>query len=382
MYEVKIHNSINEVEKELWDSLADNNIFMCYDWLKTWENTVSFPILFYYILIFNKGKLIGASACYFQKRLDNAPSIDSILLGRLRKFRWMGIISFLPVINCNPRRGYGSHFIFSKELKKDEIIHLHNKLIDIIENIGTKQGASVCFSNVMDNEIFLIQTLLNRGYYKTKSWPLSYLDIKWSSFNEYRLYLKKNRINRKISNEINKNRKSGVVIKYLENIDNHQQRIFELLKMNHQKYSKHTFPLKQNYLQQLKENFGSDVTILAAMKEGEIIGATVELRKGKEDISLEIGIDHNLSQKDLTYFNLAFYEPIKIAITNGVKRIYCGNGIYKTKAKRGYKISDTYLFYKPGKRSPGWLVKIWFLLHYRWITRKLLYIKKLQLNNL
>ena len=86
MYKVKIHISISEVKKELWDSLTENNIFMCYAWLKTFEETTNNPPLPYYITILEDEKIIAASVCYFDKRNNNIRSIDNILLGRFFTF--------------------------------------------------------------------------------------------------------------------------------------------------------------------------------------------------------------------------------------------------------------------------------------------------------
>ncbi|HSR18347.1 MAG TPA: hypothetical protein VLM39_09695, partial [Ignavibacteriaceae bacterium] len=112
--------------------------------------------------------------------------------------------------------------------------------------------------------------------------------------------------------------------------------------------------------------------------EGEITGVSIGLRKGKEVFISNIGVDHERASNDLTYFNLSFYEPIKNAIERNVNRIYGGNSLYKTKVKRGYKIADTYLFYKPAGRSKDLIIRIWFAFHRMRMARKLSYIKELQ----
>jgi predicted N-acyltransferase len=380
MNEIKIYHSIAEADKRQWDSLTENNVFMCYEWLKTLENISIHPANPHYIMIFNEKKLLAASVCYLQRRIDEVPSIDNLLLGRLRKLRLFKKFSFLPAVICNPKRGYGTHFIFSRELKKDQVSELQNKLIDTIEKISAESKASVCFYNLIENESSLIDALIKRGYHKTKSSPLNYIDIDWLSFDEYRKNLSRKfpRMGRKISNEINKNRKSGVTIMQLLNINGSEQRLFELLGINHRKHNPGKFLLKPDYIRQLKDNFGDNAVIYAAFKEGEITGVSVELRKGKEVFISNIGVDHERAYNDLTYFNLSFYEPIKNAIERNVNRIYGGNSLYKTKVKRGYKIADTYLFYKPAGRSKDLIIRIWFAFHRMRMARKLSYIKELQ----
>ena len=378
MYEVEIHNSIEDVKKTDWDSLNDNNVFMCYNWLKTIESTFTLPVKPYYIMIFEKKKLAAASVCYFEKRNYKYRSIDNILLRKLTKIILLRNVSFLPVLICGPKRGYGTHFIFSDEVRNQNGI-LQNKLFDAIENIADANNASICFHNVMEHEPDLIMELIRKGYHKTKCLPLNYIDIKWSSFMDYRKYVSARHpsMKKSIPRHINKNRKAGVEIKQLQSIDGDQLRLFELLKMNHNKYNPSKFSLKKNFFQHLKENFEKDAIIYTAEKNGDAIGVNVEIRKGKEAATLFIGIDHDLSQNDLTYFNITYYEPIKNAIGSRLRRLYCGNSLYETKIKRGYNVSETFLFYKPRRKSMNTIVKIWFVLHYWWMTKKLSYIKKL-----
>jgi len=377
MNQVKIHNNISEVGKELWDSLTENNIFMCYAWLKTFEETTNNPPLPYYITILDDEKIIAASVCYFDNKKEKSQFIDNVLLGRFKDFKWIKNLTFLPAVMCGSKRGYGTHFLFSQEIKKYEIIELQDQLLDIIENIAVKLNASIYFSNIMNNELSLMQLLTKRGYYKTISLPLNYIDINWSSFQDYKKYVSKEHPSMKktISREINKNRKSGVVIRQLQCVEEDWKRLFDLLEMNHQKYNSSLFNLKPNYFLKLKENYGDNAIIFVAVKDSDILGVSVELRKDKVDVIASLGIDHNSSQKDLTYFNIVFYEPIKKVHEYGIEKIYGGNAFYRMKNRRGYKTAETYIFYKPNYKLRNYIIKVWFSIHYLWMKRKFSYLK-------
>lgn len=378
MQPVKIYNSITEVRKEDWDLLTQDNVYTCYERLKTFEETTVFPLLPYYITIKDQQNIIGASVCYFEQANDFL-NIDNILLGRLSKYGFTKKISFLPAVLCNRQGGNGTHFIFSPKIKQNQIILLQNKMLDEIERIAKHNRTSVCFLNVINDEKQLIKSLVERGYYKTIDLPSNFIDVKWLSFEEYKKYLslKYPYMNKSIRHHLNKNRKAGVKIEQLKNIDNHHERLLELLKMNHFKYNSFAFSLKSNYFHKIKENFGKNAIIYVAIKEGIIIGVNVELRKGKEALLSNIGIDHERSQNDLTFFNLGYYEPIKNAIDYNIKRIHYGVGSYQTKIKRGCTIKDMFIFYKPQNKFLNPAVKSWFAFHRKWMIHKLSYIKKL-----
>ena len=380
MVEVKIYNKISEINKECWDKLAGDNIFLCYGWLKTFEEATVNPPLPYYITLNRGEKITAASVCYLDKKKENSRSIDNILFGRSKNIKWLKNVSFLPAVMCGSKNGYGSHFLFSKDLNENETIYLYDQLTDIIENIAEKNNASVYFSNVMSNEKSLIQILSKRGYYKTFSLPLNYINIQWSSFHDYKKSVSKEHPSMKktIPRDINKNRKSGIEVKELQNIEDHWERLYQLLKMNHDKHNTDTFTLKPDYFLQLKENFGNDAILFAGLKGADIIGVCIELRKDKKAALTRVGIDHNISLNDLTYFNIAFYEPIRNAIENKIESIYGGNAFYEMKGRRGYKAANTFIFYKPYGRRLNYLIRFWFVIHKLWMKRKFSFAQEIQ----
>jgi predicted N-acyltransferase len=377
MNEVKIFNSIKEIKKEDWDLLTENNVYMCYEWLKTIEETTAINSLPYYIVVIDEEQIIGASVCYFDQKDDNR-IIDRVLLGRFCKLKWIKNITFSPVLICNQQRGHGTHFIFHPK-KNGQISQLQDKILEEIERIAKANKTNVCFLNVIRSEKQLMESLVERGYYKTNDIPSNFIDVKWSSFKEYKKYLslKYPYMNKSIRHQINRNEKAGVKIEQLQEIDDCHDRLIELLKMNHFKYYSSTFPLKSNYFKQLRENFGENAIIYVAKKKGVIIGVSVVLRKGKEAFFSSIGVDHELSQNDLTFFNLGYYEPIKNAAEYNINRIYYGRGLYRTKIKRGCFAEDMSLFYKPQKKFFNSIIKLWFAFHRLWMKNKLSYIKKL-----
>ncbi len=378
MCKIKIFNSITEIKKEDWDPLTVHNVYLSYEWLKTIEETTAFPLFPYYITIEDQEKIICASVCYFEQ-LNDARIIDRVMLGRLYKYRFLKKLSFLPSLVCNRQRGDGTHFVFLPEIKPEQMAQLQNKMLDEIESIAKENKTSICFLNVIEDEKQLIKSLIERGYHMSFDLPSNFMDVKWSSFEEYKKHLsmKYPYMDKSIRHQLNRNRKSGVVIEQIQNIEDCQERLFELIKMNHFKYNSTSFWLKPNYFRQIKKNFGNNAIIYAAMKEGIIIGVSVVLRKGKEAFFSSIGVDHERSQNDLTFFNIGYYEPIKNAASSNISLIYFGRGLYHTKIKRGCIPKDMFILYKPKNKLMNIPLKLWFLFHKHWMMRKLSYIKKL-----
>ncbi len=363
MHKITIVNTIKELEKDEWDATIDDNIFASYGWLKTVEETFIGDINPKYIIVLDSSKLIGASVCYLINKTDKSVNLDNLLLGRLKKFTSKLGISFLPTFLCSPMRCYGKHLLIAKEVdsKYKEIIA--DELFTAIEKEASCHGLSVCFYNVMDDEAELIQLLNKRGYIRTLGLPLNYLDIEWSSFSEYVNHLKG--ISRKMKNnvrtQINRNRKEGVVIERLENPANYEDRLYELVNSNYYKHSRTQFPFKREFFRKLKENLGEDTVIYVSFKKDRLTGVKVMLKRNKVSYMQLIGIDHEMSGNDFTYFNMCFYRPIMDAISDETKRIYGGLGMYEIKAKRGFRTSDLYIYYKSFNKIKHIGIGPWFI---------------------
>ena len=377
MCQIKIYNSITEIKREDWDLLTENNVYMCYEYLKTLEETTVFHLSYFYITLYDQQKLTGALVCSLERK-NPSDIIEKVLLGRLHKYLFLNRLSFTPSIIGNRQRGNGTHFIFLPGIDQKQIVLYLNKMLDEMEYIAKINKSSICFLNVAESEIHLMKILKTRGYFYSIDLPFTYIDINWTSFQGYEKYIsQKHPVTKKaIRRHIKKNRNAGVIIEQLQNIGDSQGRLLELLKMNHIKYNSTMFPLKSNYFNQIKENFGNSAVIYIAIKNGIIIGVNVELRKGNESFLSTIGIDHEQSQDDLTFFNLGYYEPIKYASESGIKRMYYGRGLYSTKIKRGCVSEDMFIFYKPRYKISKLSLKLWFSFHKQWMMHKLLQIKE------
>lgn len=369
---IDIVDTINKIDREEWDALVGENIFTSYGWLKTLEQTFIGDQKFRYFVLHEEGRLLAAAACYIAHPSGQIHNCDNTLLGRFKRYASKVGISFLPAIICPPKSAFGTHIIVEKRLDLKKAEAVVTELIQKIEELASEHRLSIVFTNVMDHEIILIRGLSARGYSKAFTFPLTYLDVDWSSFNDYLSSLK--RISpssaKMIRNEINKNRKEGVVIEQLEKADGCQDRLYELVNRNYLRHNGKPFPFRMEYFKALKENLGSDAVIYVAIKKNDLIGVCVLLRRNASCHISVIGVDHESAGNDFTYFNLAFYRPIMDAISDRMKRVYCGQTQYALKTRRGFKLSNTYTFYRPYRIISQIAVKPWFLLLSVWYRRK------------
>ena len=310
--------------------------------------------------------------CNFVDRSDNVMDFDDQLLGRLKRIARKFDISFMPTLVCRPIKGTGMHFLALPNLSKEDKIESRELLVSKIEAEGSSRKAGVAFSHVMNYEVELIRSLVKRGYHRTTSIPIHYLDVNWSTFSGYLKHLENVSPNsaKTIKREINKNKKEGVTYEELSSVNGYADRLYELVNKNYRKHNQIPFPFKKEFFRCLKNNLGNDAVITVARKAGNVTAVHVLLRRNQTAYNPMVGVDHEISGNDFTYFNIAYYKPIMDAIVDGSRRLYFGNLMYDVKRRRGCSLLRNHFYYKSTSQFRNAALTPWFRLHEVWWKRK------------
>jgi hypothetical protein len=89
------------------------------------------------------------------------------------------------------------------------------------------------------------------------------------------------------------------------------------------------------------------------------------MQRGKMAYFLFLGIDHEITGKDFTYFNL-MYHRIEDSISRGISKVLFGRLKYEAKIHRGCHLEPIFVFYKPRNALKRLFIKGWFpILSYR-----------------
>ncbi|MBW2173574.1 MAG: GNAT family N-acetyltransferase [Deltaproteobacteria bacterium] len=373
MLGIKIAASITEFEKQEWDALIGANPFASYGWLKTVESTYIGEIDPKYIVVEEENKLSAAAVCYVFRKTDLVESLDDLLLGRAKHCASKLGISFLPAFICWPLFGYGEHLLVGRHFGPKQKRVIMSCLFDGIELEASKHELPVGFINVMEHESELIGMLNSRGYNKSVHIPLNFMEVRWSSFDGYLKYLRgvSKKAKKTVRNEINRNRKEGTAIKKLEEPEQYEERLHELLNMNYYKHNRRPFSFSRDFFRELKSNLGNDVVFYVSWKAGVLTGVSVDLLRNGTIHMLAIGVDQAIGGRDYTYFNLGYYSQMMDAALSDTRRIYAGRGAYETKAIRGFKTANLYIYYKTSGKAKNVALKLWFAVLSAWNRYKL-----------
>ncbi len=368
IYEIEIQESIGLVDENEWDSLI-NNASSSYGWLKTVEETYIGDTHYRYISVKKNSHLIGASACYIAKKIEQRGNIDSELLGRLKKYSSRLGFSFLPALICG---NAGEHFLIDKQLSSHEHDIILNLILETITTEAIKNKLSICFRYLREDEKDLMALLKKNGFNHTPVIPYLYIDIKWTSFDDYIKSLRKISKNMKKSvlYEINKNRKKGVRIEIEKEPGKYEDRLFELINIHYLKYNGEPFYLNKEFINKAQEYIGHDCKFYISWENGKITGTSFSITANGTQNNYISVVDRKLAQDDLTFFNISFHKPLMDAISNDIKKIDYGLGMAEMKIRRGCKTGNQFLCYKASNNIFNITIKPWFILLSKWYQRK------------
>jgi len=371
MINIQLKHSLNEINADNWDALMDERLYLSYGWLKTIEETAINKNKPFYFLIEDDGATVAVAVCYETRKDNPYDLLNGYILGRLERIAGTFGISFKPAFLCGPAGGYGEHVIVKQGLSQQQRIAYMSLLIDAIEVEAETRRLSLFFSNVSENESELRNELQARKYNITVVHPKNRLKIKWRSFTGYlsdRATISK-KDKETFKYQMNKNRKAGVSIRLLDEPE-HEERLYQLLSEHHYRLNKQPFPYTENFIRSLRKNLGSDAMILVAEKDSEFIGVTILFQRDSEGWATFIGMDHDLSKNNFTYFNLAYYELIDRAIRTGIKSLNYGGMLYRVKKRRGCTLEGNYIFHRASSRLLHRLLRPWFFMHMIWYKNR------------
>jgi predicted N-acyltransferase len=342
--EVKVFRSVDEIGKDAIDSIS-NDGFFTYGWFKTLETQKSFDVRPFYIAVYDGGKLVAIAPCFAD--IEDHFFIEGPKFPFMKKLLSLGKrVGFCEdhVLLCYSPFCPRSKVLLGKSREGKTILRL---LSEKIEEICKKQKfmfSSFLFVSEFDK--LLTENLQKLGYLQFPGTTTLYLDIEWSTFEDYLKSLKhKTRMN--IRREIKKCAENGVSIEERD-FEGLSAKLPPLLTNLFWKYDKNANNLfDQSFFCKLEDYARDTAKVFLAEKNDEVVGFSMSLRQRDVLDIFMCGFDYEAQTKtDFTYFNLCYYAPIRWAIEEGIKKIYYRRKAEKVKLNRGCKPERTFSFVK------------------------------------
>lgn len=370
-----VADSINSVPRSDWEVLTESDVHGQFGWLQALESSAKGAQRPLYFLLFSDGQLTAAAVGYRYFRGMDSGRPGELLFGKMVSLASKLRLTPKKALYIGPIIGHGRQIFWDRSCGADEAIERIHMMIEAILSHDELTDFTIIFGRIPSDEIFLLTALRKLGYLETQSWPISYLDVIWNSFDDYVSSLSrcgKNMPN-KARREVAAPKKQGVQIDELEDFESHASQIHRLFEQTHGKYADSHTEFGPHLVKALAALHRQGCVMSIAKTEGgtEMLGAALLITAQGEAAGSLIGVtDLPLNRRAFTYFNLAFYEPIRHCIAQNIHRIYFGGGLRKAKRKRGCKEMAVSIFLRPAGRISGLFWHLWFVVHRNWVRRK------------
>jgi predicted N-acyltransferase len=370
-----IVDSIAKLPREDWNALARNDVYGQYGWLKTVEASVAEARQPSYILLYRQGHPLAAAALYEYARSTTSGRLTELLYGRAATLATRLRLAPQKTLYCGPIIGQGRHIFWDKNCNRDEAADRIRAVLDIIRKRLAAESVPVVFGRIPAEEAGLVRALRDFGAIESRTWPISYIDLEWDTFDDYLKSLARfgKNMRTKARREIAAPDRHGIEIQSVSNFENDAAEIDEMFRRTQSKYGPGPTPFDRTLIGSLLEN-GLDrpiVNIARSRDGGSMAGCALLLRAGNTAAGPLIGVDDaEANRKAFTYFNLSLYTPIRYCLANDVSRIFFGSGLGRMKQKRGCRQMDVFVFVLAPGRISRLIWKCWMWLHLKWIARK------------
>jgi hypothetical protein len=221
-----------------------------------------------------------------------------------------------------------------------------------IEDYVDSRGLSLAILDVPRSNGALRRTLEQRGYRKSIGRPVARLHIEWDSWEGYLHYARLHSQNSAsaIRKEVNRARKHGLEISEWQPERVSDVELFRIYDHHHRRKNGRGLDYPEGFLSRLKQDMGGAARVLVAHQYGRLVGSALMLVGDVRGSLPLVGIDHSQDKGASAYFNLMYYQPIRVACEAGLRTLSFGNAAYAAKIRRGCRAECTYVYWRPKNR--------------------------------
>lgn len=368
MYEVKVFNTVDEIDKVSIDAISSDACYT-YGWFKTLEQQANFDFHPCYLAVYKQGELVALAPCYLDSLghyFSFGPSVLPFMSELLSTGSRLGLWQ-KRILVCYSPFCYRSKVLLSENCEKQIVLNLILEKIDYVCKKEQILFSSFLFTSEFDS--LLTNTIPNFGHLRFPWKHTYYLDVPWSTFEEYLSSLKRTR-RKLVLRDIRKCEENDVIFGSEPIFEEISTRLSFLHSNLFRKYNNgQPSPFNPAFFKDLSIFAEDTAKVFVARKNGKVIGFSLSLRKDGFLDNFMVGFDYTSEGVEYVYFNLAFYETIKWAIKNRVKKIYYRFTADKAKIRRGCKKEQIFSFVKCHNTFLNLFVTLYVRLKYRKVHR-------------
>jgi predicted N-acyltransferase len=335
-------DSISLIDTCEWDRLAGDDGLYSHAWLSVVEACPAEPTEFFYLLVRENGRLLGASSCQIRRASDSA-SLDKAFYGSAAPVARATGFGAMPAIVVGSRFGFSPPFIFDPLLSASQAEEVAGALIREIVERAECLRATVMLRNTKPQ--MFVDVLSRESFVATPDIPTTYIDIRWNAFSDFRRALKTVHpaTEKAIRNQANRAKRDGVVLETITDPDLLPPGLFEVLDSHYRRLNHISLPFADSFLSEALRMLGDHADLTVARDPSGMLGVHFALRRGGVSHALLVGTATERARTTDTYF-LLLNHVMGRAIESADRRLYFGRMLYGVKMRRGCSIEQSVIW--------------------------------------
>ncbi|HEY2417792.1 MAG TPA: GNAT family N-acetyltransferase [Steroidobacteraceae bacterium] len=369
--QVRIVQDLRQLPEAEWESLVRGRPAWRLEVLRAIVANATEPLPLTIFLLEDHSGLAAAAVCVPVALDSTYDPLDRLLLGRAAGvLRKLGV-STRPVL------------VFQIPLSRQAALLLRpadavlqqrrlDQLLDRIESYAAELKSGIAFVGVTPEDAVLWTTLRRRRYPGAAFQSTARLEIQWSDFESYVGYLRQRSKSaaQNARTERTRNRKAAVDIRQVACTDVVAEALYVIARDHHRHRNGRDPMYGPQFLPQLSRALGDDLLLFEAVRNGERVAMLAVVRSGTVGWVAMVGIEQRDRPNDFTYANIMFYYPADWAPPLGLATLLYGTAAQEAKVRRGCRLLDCYIFYRPRQRLIRLLTRPYLALHRAWHQRK------------
>lgn len=365
--ETRIFKSITEVSPAAWDAIRGPDTHISsHAFIRAVEESSINDCDFDYPVIYQNGEIV-AHTCVYSITTDLAvfsKGAAHTIIATIRKV-FPGFLA-IKLVECGSPVQVGNMITISdKCADKNAALRL---LCDAVERIAARKRIKLLLIRdyYEHNRLFFDQ-LKNWGYHEVPNLPDTFMEIHWSTFDDYVKSMRSRYRNRlksryRIIKPRNVTWESVIGFgEYAEVFARQCKNIFD----NAREYAREILP--PAFYENLSQYVGERAQVIVFREKGRIVAHGLMMFEDTAVRSMYVGKEFDDSATDL--YAIILLEQAKLAIERGYKLFKVGITSYTFKSEMGAKLIPVHMYMKHREAWFPWLIP--------WVFTKMTVVPKM-----
>jgi predicted N-acyltransferase len=327
---LRLIGGARNIARKNWDALANRGTHR-HAWFVAAEACGAEPR---HVGVFKGGKLVAVIPAYIERETLHG-DLHSRWYGAAHRIAETLGASLRPSLAIAAPMSTSSDPLGSDNVLTESVI---GEALELLETEARAEHAKAIVWPFVDANATVIREAARlRGYRESFATSEAVMDVAWSSPEEYLSSRSKN-VQRTLRNELAWVHDQGIRISWESDLRPHASALDALYRGSYVTRTGRVANLPADFFNELAKQRSAGVRAQCAWKGQALLGMAVAL-DGGDALDIGLSAESDETRRGLLYQHCLCYDPVRVAIDDGLTRIHLGPGSLYAKLLRGARLN-------------------------------------------